>query len=86
MAGRSADVEAAAPPDGFILEAGAAGCRLLFALLLFSLAIPSWTQDVSARCGERHPDLAHSALYPRLDTAPKNAPPERTEGRITGSP
>lgn len=49
MAGRSADVEAAAPPDGSILETGAAGCRLLFALLLFSLAIPSWTQDVSAR-------------------------------------
>lgn len=50
----------------------------LAGLLLFCLAIPSnWTQDVPARYGRRHPGLAHSWLYPRLDTAP----PGRSRGR-----
>ena len=84
-----ADAVVAVAPGGAIAEAsGVAWRRLLFALLLlFSLVIPSdWTQDVPARYGERHPGLAHSALYPRLDTAPKDAPPEGAEGRITGFP
>ena len=44
--------------------------RVVFgALLLFCLTIPSnWTQDVPARYGPRHPGLAHSRLYPALDT------------------
>lgn len=86
---RRADAVVAVAPGGAIAEAsGVTWRRLLFALLLlFSLVIPSdWTQDVPARYGERHPGLAHSALYPRLDTAPKDAPPERADGRITGFP
>jgi phosphatidylglycerol:prolipoprotein diacylglycerol transferase len=53
--------------------AGVAWRRLLFAvLLLFCLVIPSdWTQDVPERYGNRHPGLAHSAGYPRIDTAAK---------------
>jgi phosphatidylglycerol---prolipoprotein diacylglyceryl transferase len=48
------------------------GRRLaLGAVLLFCLTIPSnWTQDVVARYGKRHPGMTHSAVYPRLDTAP----------------
>jgi phosphatidylglycerol:prolipoprotein diacylglycerol transferase len=40
-----------------------------FALLLaFPLVIPSdWTQDIPARYGKRHPGLAYSAIYPRID-------------------
>lgn len=42
------------------------------ALLLFCLTIPSnWTQDVPARYSKRHPGLEYSALYPKIDTAPK---------------
>ena len=38
-------------------------------ILLFCLTMPSdWTQDVPARYGERHPGLAHSTIYPRLET------------------
>jgi phosphatidylglycerol---prolipoprotein diacylglyceryl transferase len=44
----------------------------LAAMLIFSLALPSnWTQDVPARYGARHPGLAYSTLYPRIDTAPR---------------
>ena len=48
--------------------------RALFAtVLVLCLAIPSdWTQDIPARYGKRHPGLEHSALYPRIDTSPKN--------------
>jgi phosphatidylglycerol:prolipoprotein diacylglycerol transferase len=44
--------------------------RGLFALVLaFCLTIPSnWTQDVPARYGKRHPGLAHSWIYPVIDT------------------
>ncbi|HEU4340911.1 MAG TPA: prolipoprotein diacylglyceryl transferase [Candidatus Binatia bacterium] len=57
---------------------GIAWRRVLFALLLmFSLVIPSdWTQDVPARYGKRHAGLAHSAIYPEIDTLPKNAQPK----------
>jgi phosphatidylglycerol:prolipoprotein diacylglycerol transferase len=46
--------------------------RLALALLLVAcLAIPSnWTQDVPARYGARHPGMAHSWLYPAIDTSP----------------
>jgi phosphatidylglycerol:prolipoprotein diacylglycerol transferase len=41
-------------------------------LLLFCLTLPSnWTQDVPARYGTRHPGLAHSRIYPQIDTAPR---------------
>jgi phosphatidylglycerol:prolipoprotein diacylglycerol transferase len=52
---------------------GLAWRRVLFALLLlFILVIPSdWTQDVPGRYGKRHPGLAYSAIYPRIDTSPK---------------
>jgi hypothetical protein len=44
----------------------------LAAVLLFSLTIASnWTQDVPTRYGKRHPGLAHSWLYPNIDTAPR---------------
>ena len=40
-------------------------------LLLFCLTMPSnWTQDVPQRYGKRHQGLAHSWLYPPLDTSP----------------
>lgn len=43
----------------------------LASLLLFCVTIPSnWTQDVPARYGTRHPGLAHSWLYPAIDTTP----------------
>jgi len=43
----------------------------LAAVLVFSLSLPSnWTQDIPARYGKRHPGLAHSWLYPVLDTRP----------------
>ena len=47
--------------------------RAAFVLLLFfCLTIPSnWTQDVPERYSKRHSGLAYSALYPRIDTAPK---------------
>ena len=47
--------------------------RLAFAaVLLFSLTIASnWTQDVPARYGMRHAGIAHSALYPQIDTTPR---------------
>ena len=50
--------------------------RLAFAgLLALCLTIPSnWTQDIPRRYGARHAGLAHSWLYPRIDTAP---PPAR---------
>lgn len=53
------------------------GQRLaLAALLLFCLTIPSnWTQDVPARYGARHPGLAHSWLYPDIDTTPPHGRP-----------
>jgi phosphatidylglycerol:prolipoprotein diacylglycerol transferase len=46
--------------------------RAAFACLLAScLSIPSnWTQDVPVRYGSRHPGMAHSWLYPRLDWSP----------------
>jgi phosphatidylglycerol:prolipoprotein diacylglycerol transferase len=45
----------------------------LAAVLLFSLTVASnWTQDVPARYGTRHPGLAHSRLYPVLDTSPRS--------------
>lgn len=52
--------------------------RMLFALLLLlSLVIPSdWTQDVPARYGKRHSGLAYSAIYPGIDTSPKDAQPQ----------
>lgn len=48
---------------------GVAARQLAFAaLLLFCLTIPSdWTQDVPARYGTRHPGMANSALYPRME-------------------
>lgn len=40
------------------------------AIILFSLTIPSnWTQDIPARYGARHPQLAYSWIYPRIGTA-----------------
>jgi phosphatidylglycerol:prolipoprotein diacylglycerol transferase len=47
--------------------------RVAFALLLaLSLTIASsWTQDVPARYGSRHPGLTHSWLYPAIDTTPR---------------
>lgn len=49
--------------------------RAAFALLLVvCLTIPSnWTQDVPARYGARHAGLAHSWLYPPIDTRPPAA-------------
>jgi phosphatidylglycerol:prolipoprotein diacylglycerol transferase len=46
--------------------------RLVFAAVIaFSLAIPgNWTQDVPERYGKRHAGLAHSLLYPHIDTSP----------------
>ena len=51
---------------------GLATRRAVFAfLLLFSLVLPSdWTQDIPLRYGRRHPGLAHSLIYPKIDTAP----------------
>ncbi|MBI4189958.1 MAG: prolipoprotein diacylglyceryl transferase [Betaproteobacteria bacterium] len=59
-------------------SAGVAWRRMLFALLLlFSLVMPSdWTQDVPARYGKRHADISYSAIYPRIDTSPKNPQPK----------
>ncbi len=50
------------PPAGLWMK------RLVFAvLLILPTIIPSdWTQDVPARYGERHPGLAHSAIYPEI--------------------
>lgn len=44
--------------------------RVVLALLvLFPLVIPSdWTQDVPQRYGQRHPGMAHSSLYPPVDS------------------
>lgn len=51
-------------------------------LLLIPLMIPSdWTQDVPARYGKRHPGLAHSRLYPRLQ-----APSSHSETPAPNSP
>jgi phosphatidylglycerol---prolipoprotein diacylglyceryl transferase len=59
-------------------SAGIAWRRMLFALLLmFSLVIPSdWTQDVPERYGKRHAGISYSAIYPRLDTSPRNTQPK----------
>lgn len=76
---RSRAVDSVTAEGGQTREsAGIAWRRMLFALLLmFSLVIPSdWTQDVSERYGKRHAGLAHSAIYPEIDTSPKNAQPK----------
>ena len=46
--------------------------RAAFAVaLIVAITIPSnWTQDVPARYGARHDGLAHSRLYPPIDTSP----------------
>jgi phosphatidylglycerol---prolipoprotein diacylglyceryl transferase len=74
-------LEAGAHPDAFVAPpANPRGALwwqrvLLAALLLFCLTIPSnWTQNVPARYGSRHPGLAHSWLYPDIDTAVHAAP------------
>lgn len=46
----------------------------LAAVMMFSTTIASnWTQDVPAKYSARHPGLAHSWLYPAIDTAPPSA-------------
>jgi phosphatidylglycerol---prolipoprotein diacylglyceryl transferase len=46
----------------------------LASVLAFCLTMPSnWTQDVPTRYGKRHPGLAHSSMYPQIDTAPRAA-------------
>lgn len=59
------------------VSSGVGWRRVVFAtLLLFSLAMPSdWTQDVPARYGKRHEGLSYSAVYPRIDTSPKDTSP-----------
>lgn len=40
------------------------------AVVLFCLVLPSnWTQDVPAQYGSRHAGLAHTAIYPAIDTS-----------------
>jgi hypothetical protein len=47
----------------------------LVVLLAGCTTVPSnWTQDIPKRYGARHAGLAHSWLYPEIDTAPRSAP------------
>ncbi|MBI4521770.1 MAG: prolipoprotein diacylglyceryl transferase [Gemmatimonadetes bacterium] len=77
LTSQTSTLAAAPSPGGSRDAAPLASQRIAFACLLaFCLTIPSnWTQDIPSRYGGRHPGLAHSWLYPTIDTAPPPSPP-----------